>query len=96
MEETAYLRQGRRVTLSRKACEALGVKPGDELWLEVSEGKLLIRPRRVVALKALRAVQQGFAEAGITEEELLLGGRQVRAELFREKYGHLLTKEQGK
>lgn len=92
MEGVANLRQGRRLTLSRKVCEALDVKPGDRLSLEVREGALLIRPARVVALEALEEFRRAIAESGVTEEELLEGGRQVREELFREKYPHLARK----
>ena len=92
MEETVVLRPRRQVTLSKKICDALGVKPGDRLALELAEGALVIRPSSAVALDALRAIQRAFAESGITEEELLEGGRQVREEIFREKYGHLLER----
>jgi len=88
--DAIVLRPRRQVTLPRAACEALGVKPGDRLVLEVRDGALLVRPGRRAALDALRAIQQAFAESGITEEELLEGGRQVREEIFHERYGHLV------
>jgi antitoxin component of MazEF toxin-antitoxin module len=87
------LGQRRRLTLPRHICEALEVRPGDRLSLEVVDGGLVIRPSRVVALEALRAIQQAFAESGITEEELLESAHQIRDELFREKYGHLAKKQ---
>ena len=93
MEERVTLRPRRQVTLPRNVCEALGVKPGDRLVLEVSEGVLVVRPGRQAALEALRAIQQAFAESGVTLEELLEGGRQVREELFQERYGYLLKKK---
>jgi antitoxin component of MazEF toxin-antitoxin module len=93
MEDSMVLRPRRQVTLPRQVCEALGVKPGDRLVLEISDGVLIARPQRRAALDALRAIQQAFTESGITEEELLESGRQVREELFREKYGHLLQRK---
>jgi len=92
MEESVTLRPRRQVTLPRDVCEALGVKPGDRLVLEVSDGVLIARPQRQLALEALRAIQQAFAESGITEEELLESGRQIRDELFRENYPDLAKK----
>ena len=88
----AILRDRRQVTLPREVCEALGIKPGDGLELRVQDGAVIIRPGRVVALDALRAIQQALEEAGVTEEELLESGRQVRDELFREKYPDLAEK----
>ena len=86
------LRERRQLTLPRQVCEALEVKPGDGLSLELLEGALLIRPSKKVALEALRAIQEAFAESGITEEELLKSGRQIRDDLFREKYPDLARK----
>ena len=85
------LRDRRQITLPRKVCEELGIEPGDHLELQISESgdALIIRPSRMVALDALRAIQQALAESGITEEELLESGRQVREELVREKWPHL-------
>lgn len=93
MEERVVLRPRRQITLPRRVCEELGVKPGDGLVLKISNGKLVARPQRQVALEALQALRQGFAESGVTLEELLESGRQVREELFREKYGYLLEKQ---
>ncbi len=92
VEEAVVLRPRRQVTLPRRVCEALDIKPGDRLVLEVSDGVLIGRPGRQAALDALRAIQQAFAESGITEEELLESGRQIRDELFREKYPELAKK----
>jgi bifunctional DNA-binding transcriptional regulator/antitoxin component of YhaV-PrlF toxin-antitoxin module len=83
------LRNRRQLTLPREVCEALEIKAGDGLSLELVEGALLLRPNKGVALDALRAIQEAFAESGITEEELLESGRQVREELVREKWPHL-------
>ena len=90
MEERVTLRPRRQVTLPRSVCEALGVKPGDRLVLEVSDGVLIARPQRQLALEALQALRQSFAESGIPLEEFLESGRQIREELFWEKYGHLV------
>ncbi len=92
MEEAVVLRPRRQVTLPRRVCEALGVKPGDRLVLEVLDGVLIGRPGRQAALDALQAFQQAIAESGVTEEELLESGRQIRDELFREKHPDLAKK----
>ncbi len=92
MSETIVIRPRRQMTLPRQVCEALGVGPGDRLVLEVSDGVLIARPGQAAALDALRALQQAFAESGVSEEELLESGRQIRDELFREKYPDLARK----
>ena len=92
MEERVTLRPRRQLTLPREVCEHLGVKPGDRLVLEVSGGALIVRPQRQVALEALEALRRGFAESGISLEEFLESGRQIRDELFRENYPDLAKK----
>ena len=91
-EESVTIRARRQMTLPRQVCEALGVGPGDRLVLEVSDGVLIARPGQAAALDALRALQQAFADSGVTEKELLESGRQIRDELFREKYPDLARK----
>jgi AbrB family looped-hinge helix DNA binding protein len=85
----AVLRDRRQLTVPRAVCEELGIRPGDGLDLRVEDGSLIIRPGRVAALEALEAIQQALQESGITEEEWLESGRQVREELVREKWPHL-------
>ena len=92
MEETIVLRPRRQVTLPRNVCEALGIEPGDRLVLEVSDGVLIARPGRQVALEAVEELRKAIAESGVTEKELLESGRQIRDELFREKYPQLAKK----
>lgn len=86
------LRSHRRLTLPREVCEVLSVKPGDRLVLEVSGGALIVRSQQQVAMEALEAVRRGLAESGVSLEELLESGRQIRDELFRENYPDLAEK----
>ena len=83
----ATLRPKRQLTLPREVCEALGIQPGDVLDLEMEDSRLIAVPRKVRALEALRAIQEAFQRAGITEEELWDAGRRVRERLVRERYG---------
>ena len=88
----AVLRDRRQVTIPRAVCEELGIRPGDRLELRVEDGTLIVRPGRVAALEALEELRRAIAESGVTEEELLESGRQIRDELFREKYPDLAEK----
>ncbi len=82
----AVLRPKRQVTLPKEICNQLGIKPGDVLELLVEDSVLIARPRKSVALEALREIQQVFQRSGITEEELQETGRRVRQEIARERY----------
>lgn len=48
--------------------------------------KKIARPRKTVALEALREIQKAFRHSGITEEELQEAGRRIRQEVARERY----------
>lgn len=83
----AVLRPKRQVTLPREICDQLGIETGDRLELIVEDSALIARPRKSVALEALREIQQAFELSGITEDELQKAGRRVRQEVAREHYG---------
>jgi len=83
----AVLRPRRQLTLPARICERLGLEAGDRIEIALTEGGLLLRPKKNAALLALREIHRAFAEAGITEEELLEEGRRVREELTRKYYG---------
>lgn len=80
------LRPKRQVTLPKKICTQLGIEPGDVLELLVENSALIAKPRKSVALEALKEIQQAFQRSGITEEELQEAGRSVRQEIARERY----------
>ena len=81
------LRPKRQVTLPKEICDHLGIGPGDVLELTVEDSTIVARPRKMVALEALKEIQQAFRRSGITEEELQKAGRWVRQEVARERYG---------
>ena len=81
------LRPKRQVTLPKDICDQLGIGPGDVLELTVEDSTIIARPRKMVALEALKEIQQAFQRSGITEEELQEAGRRVRQEVARERYG---------
>lgn len=81
------LRPRRQLTLPRKVCELIGVAPGDKLELAIEDSRLVVTPKRVKALNALREIQEAFQRSGITLEELLEEDRKIRKELIKERYG---------
>lgn len=82
------LRPRRQLTLPAEVCEALGIVPGDRLELSITDEGLLVRPKKSVALQALREIQRVFASSGITEEELQAAGRRARRRLSQRYSGN--------
>ena len=86
------LREKRQLTLPAEVCEALGIKPGDSLEVEVQDGTLIARPGRKAALDALTALRRAILASGVGEEEMLTSLQEVRTELFREDHPELAAK----
>jgi AbrB family looped-hinge helix DNA binding protein len=85
--ESIVLRPKRQITLPKALCDQLGIDTGDYLDIHVQDSILIAKPRKTVALEALREIQAAFQRSGISEEELQKAGREVREELVRKKYG---------
>lgn len=81
------LRPKRQVTLPKQICDQLGIGPGDVLEMTVQDSIIVARPRKIVALEALKEIQQSFRRSGITEEQVQKTGRRIRQEVARERYG---------
>jgi AbrB family looped-hinge helix DNA binding protein len=78
-----------QVTLPAHIRKRLGLKKGDLVAVvETSEG-VLIAPQEVVATKALAEIGEVLKEQGLSLEDMIESGREIREELFRERYGHL-------
>jgi AbrB family looped-hinge helix DNA binding protein len=76
-----------QVTIPAEIRKELGLKKGDLVAFVVTEDGVLISPREVVALKALREIGESLKAKGITPEELMASGREIRGELLEEMYG---------
>jgi AbrB family looped-hinge helix DNA binding protein len=76
-----------QVTLPRAVRERLKLKKGDLVtFLETPEG-IVIKPAAIVVNEALDEIGQALKAKGIKLEDLLERGREIRADLAREKYG---------
>lgn len=85
-EIDVVLRPKRQITLPKEVCEQLGIGPGDMLELAVKGSILVAKPKKEVALEALREIREAFKRSGVAEEELQETGRRVRQEVIRERY----------
>ena len=76
-----------QVTIPAELRKKLGLKKGDLVaFIETDDG-VLISPREVVAATALEELGAALMEKGISLEDLIESGREIRGELVRELYG---------
>jgi antitoxin PrlF len=78
-----------QVTLPAEVRKRLGLKKGDLVAVvETPEGVLISR-QEVLAAKALDRIGEVLREQGLSLEELIESGREVRGKLIKERYGDL-------
>lgn len=70
-----------QVTIPAEYQERLGLEEGDFVAFTETEAGLLISRQEVVAMDALDKIGQALAEQGISLEELLSSGADIREQL---------------
>ena len=80
------VRPKRQITLPTDICQRLGIVPGDKLELVIEGNTLIARPKKAIALEALREIREAFKRSGITEEALQEASRQIRQKSTGEHY----------
>ena len=75
-----------QVTLPAEVRRKLGLKKGDLVAVAVTEEGLLITPQEVLATRALDRVGEALRQRGLSLDDLIESGRDIRAEIAKEKY----------
>jgi AbrB family looped-hinge helix DNA binding protein len=76
-----------QITIPVEIRKKLGLKKGDYVaFIETDQG-VLISPQELVAQEALEEIGQILKEKGLTLEELIEAGREIRGNLLQEEYG---------
>jgi AbrB family looped-hinge helix DNA binding protein len=76
-----------QVTLPTELRRALGLKKGDLVAMTQTDEGILITPQQVVAMKALDRVGELLCAQGVSLEEMIESGREIRGQLIKEEYG---------
>jgi antitoxin PrlF len=85
-QKLSVVQEKGQVTIPAEIRRKLGLKKGDLVaFIETEEG-VLISPQEVVAMKALDKLGEMLEEQGISLEELIESGRDIRGEIAKEKY----------
>ena len=76
-----------QVTIPAEIRKKLGLKKGDLVAFVETEQGVLISPQEVIASEALDQVGRILREKGLTLEELMESGREIRGKLVEDEYG---------
>jgi antitoxin PrlF len=76
-----------QVTIPTEIRKKLGLKRGDLVAVMETPDGVFITPQQVVATKALDSIGDILKEKGLSLEELIASGREIRTDLIQETYG---------
>ncbi len=76
-----------QVTLPADVRRKLGLKKGDLVSVTQTEDGILITPQEVMANKLLDQIGNALRERGLTLDDLIESGREIRGKIVQEKYG---------
>lgn len=89
MKRTYIIQDNGQVTLPMEWREKYNLRKGDLVsFVETDEG-LLVLPREAIAMDALDRIGKALADKGISLEEMIESGREIRGEIYREKYAQI-------
>ena len=75
-----------QVTIPLEIRKKLNLKKGDRVVFVETEQGIVIQPAEIVVSAALEAIGKELKGKGVTLEQLLERGREIRAELIEEEY----------
>ena len=70
MNFTIAVRPRRQATFPEEMLKLMGVNVGDQLDITVSNKAAVVKPKKQMALEALRAIQKAFRESGVSQKQL--------------------------
>jgi AbrB family looped-hinge helix DNA binding protein len=86
MKRIYTIQENGQVTLPVDWREKYGLKKGDVVSFVETDQGLLVVPREVLALEALDRIGQTLKERGISLDNMIESGREIRQDLYDEKY----------
>ncbi len=82
------VQQNGRVTIPQELREKWGLEPGSLVaFVETELGVMIVPHSEKVAREALDRIGEALKDKGITLDELIEDGREIRGQLLEEEYG---------
>lgn len=76
-----------QVTIPQELRKRFGISTGDFVSFQATEQGILIAPQEIVTRSLFGKLGSMLKEEGITLEQLLKDGREIRGEIVEERYG---------
>lgn len=75
-----------QVTIPKEIRDRLDLKKGDLVTFVETEEGVIIKPAEIVVSTALDEIGEALKEKGISLEELIERGREIREDIIKEEY----------
>ena len=85
--QTTLVQAKGQVTIPAEIREKLNIKKGDRVVFIETENGVVIQPAEIVINAAFDAIGKDLKKKGVTLEQLIRSGREIRGELLEEEYG---------
>ncbi len=85
--QTTLVQAKGQVTIPAEIRERLNLKKGDRVVFIETQSGVVIQPAEIVVNAAFDAIGKDLKKKGITLEQLIKSGREIRGELLEEEYG---------
>jgi len=87
MAKSVYIiQENGQVTLPVEFRRRYNLKKGDAVVFKETEEGLVISPKESMVMNLLDEIGEGLKARGITLEELITSGREIREEIYNDKY----------
>jgi AbrB family looped-hinge helix DNA binding protein len=83
----AIVQKRGQITIPVELRRKLGIAEGGVVALTETEEGILLSPRKALAMDALDRIGKVLQEQGVTLEELIESGRDIRGEMVQDEYG---------
>ena len=84
--QTTLVQEKGQVTIPLEIRKKLNLKKGDRVVFVETEHGIVIQPAEIVVSAALEEIGEELKGKGVTLEQLLERGREIRGELIKEEY----------
>ena len=85
--QTTLVQAKGQVTIPAEIREKLNLKKGDRVVFIETQNGVVIQPAEIVVNAAFDAIGKDLKKKGVTLEQLIKTGREIRGELLEEEYG---------
>ena len=88
MKRTYAIQENGQVTLPQEWREKFGLKKGDLVSFSLTDdGRLIVSPRVALGLDAMDKIAQALKEQGLSLDDMLASGEEIRQSIYDENYG---------